>query len=584
MEHHKDADYIVIADTGSTDGTPERFRELGAMVFDIKVVPWRFDLARNVALSLVPNDVDICLSIDIDEQLQPGWRAALEAEWIARDGKISRISYPYTWSWRADGTPDMVFYLDKIHHRKNYIWKHHCHETIYHCSSEPEYFIRMHNLEVHHHPDPSKSRSQYFHLLEAAVREDETNDRMRYYYARELLYHGRYQEAIIEFEKHLSLPKATWNDERAMSCIHIAKCYENLGNNEASMVWAKKATSEKPNARETWLEVARVGYRLNDWHTCFWGASKCLSIPEKTTSHLSNSACWGAEPYDLASISAWWIGWQDRAREYGIKAYTMSPHDERLKSNCLIMGIPESDLVLDSSFDTITQEDRNWVSTQINTALKNKEIVDRSSFILTKYGLKHHEDIVKNWDNLISICCTLDTVDKAEKIVDVGATTGSAFLPSLYRFGYRDLVSINLTQDKKETINGIEYRYGDCTDTEFEDGELAFISCLSVIEHGVDIEEFLKESSRILKTGGHLFISTDYWQDPIDTRGQMAFGAPVKVFTSYDIVELTEIAKKYNLELTKEADLICDQRVVNWIGMDYTFINLLFKKIDERNI
>lgn len=583
MEHHKDADYIVIADTGSTDGTVERFKELGAMVFNIKVVPWRFDLARNVALSLVPEDVDICLSIDIDEQLQPGWRDALEAEWIAREGKISRISYPYVWSWKADGTPDMLFYLDKIHHRKNYVWKHHCHETIYHCSSEPEYFIRMHNLEVHHHPDPSKSRSQYFHLLEAAVREEETNDRMRYYYARELLYHGRYQEAIVEFERHLALPKATWNDERAMSCIHISKCYESLGNNEASMMWAKKATAEKPSAREPWLEVARAGYRLNDWHTCFWGASKCLSIPEKTTSHLMNPACWGPEPYDLASISAWWIGWQDRAREYGIQAYKMSPGDDRLKSNCLVMGILESDLMPESS-DTVSEDDRKWIRTQINTALKNKEIVNRSSLILNKYGLKHHEDVVKNWDNLISICTTLDNVEKSEKIVDIGATTGSAYLPSLYKFGYRDLISINLSQKEKEVIDGIGYQYGDCTNTDFKDGELAFISCLSVIEHGVDIEAFLKESSRILKNDGHLFISTDYWQDPVDTRGQTAFGAPVKVFTSYDIVELTELAKKYNLELISEADLLCEQRVVNWIGMDYTFINLLFKKTDGSNI
>jgi ubiquinone/menaquinone biosynthesis C-methylase UbiE len=132
----------------------------------------------------------------------------------------------------------------------------------------------------------------------------------------------------------------------------------------------------------------------------------------------------------------------------------------------------------------------------------------------------------------------------------------------------------------EQTINadGISYQYGDCTKTDFEDDYFSFISCLSVIEHGVNVEDFLKESSRILRPNGHLFISTDYWQDPIDTRNQTAFGAPVKVFTSIEILELVEAAKKYNLELTSDVELICDQRVVNWIGMDYTFINLLFCK------
>jgi 2-polyprenyl-3-methyl-5-hydroxy-6-metoxy-1,4-benzoquinol methylase/glycosyltransferase involved in cell wall biosynthesis len=579
MEHHKNADYVVVADTGSTDGTQARLRELGAIVYDVQVIPWRFDLARNIALSLVPADVDICLSIDIDEQLQPGWKEALEAEWIAREGKINRISYPYVWSWKADGSPDMLFYLDKIHHRKNYRWRHPCHETVYFESPEPEHFIRMQNLFVHHHPDPTKSRSQYFNLLEDAVREDEHNDRMRYYYARELLYHGRYQEAIIEFEKHLNLPRATWSDERAMSCMHISKCYEHLGNNQESMVWAKKSTAEKSDARETWLEVARAGYRLHDWHTCFWAASKCLNISEKTTSHLMNPACWGLEPYDLASMASWWIGWHDKAREYGKHAYRMSPYDERLKGNCLVMGVPESELIIQlETVDNITDSDKEWIVSQINKTMKNRDAVNLASFIISKCGLKHHEDAVKNWDNLISMWATMINSDKDDPIMDVGATVGSAYLPSLAKFGYTNLTSINLTQEQTINADGINYQYGDCTKTDFEDDYFSFISCLSVIEHGVNVEDFLKESSRILRPNGHLFISTDYWQDPIDTRNQTAFGAPVKVFTSIEILELVEEAKKYNLELTSEVELTCEQRVVNWIGMDYTFINLLFCK------
>ena len=57
-----------------------------------------------------------------------------------------------------------------------------------------------------------------------------------------------------------------------------------------------------------------------------------------------------------------------------------------------------------------------------------------------------------------------------------------------------------------------------------------------------------------------------------------AFGAPVKVFTMQDIAQMIKTAARFGLEITGNVDLSCNERVVNWIGMDYTFINLLFKK------
>ena len=68
-ESAKDADLILIADTGSDDGLPEEALKHGAVVHHICITPWRFDLARNAALALVPRDIDVCISLDIDELL-----------------------------------------------------------------------------------------------------------------------------------------------------------------------------------------------------------------------------------------------------------------------------------------------------------------------------------------------------------------------------------------------------------------------------------------------------------------------------------------------------------------------------------
>ena len=77
----READLVCLADTGSTDGGPDLLRQGGAVLHSIAVKPWRFDTARMAALSLVPADVDICVKLDLDERLEPGWRQELEKAW-----------------------------------------------------------------------------------------------------------------------------------------------------------------------------------------------------------------------------------------------------------------------------------------------------------------------------------------------------------------------------------------------------------------------------------------------------------------------------------------------------------------------
>src|SRR5258708_33154724 len=54
---------------------------LGVAVHRISIRPWRFDDARNAAMALIPADVDVCCTMDMDRFLEPGWRAKLEAAW-----------------------------------------------------------------------------------------------------------------------------------------------------------------------------------------------------------------------------------------------------------------------------------------------------------------------------------------------------------------------------------------------------------------------------------------------------------------------------------------------------------------------
>ena len=66
VESMKEADEIIVLDTGSTDKTVKLLKDLGVTVKSKKIKPFRFDIARNLSLDLVPKDTDICVCTDLD--------------------------------------------------------------------------------------------------------------------------------------------------------------------------------------------------------------------------------------------------------------------------------------------------------------------------------------------------------------------------------------------------------------------------------------------------------------------------------------------------------------------------------------
>lgn len=72
LEYSKDMDYKVLLDTGSTDGSWEYLQELSqkdsSLIVEQKIYnPWRFDIARNYNLSMIPSNVSWVFSADMDE-------------------------------------------------------------------------------------------------------------------------------------------------------------------------------------------------------------------------------------------------------------------------------------------------------------------------------------------------------------------------------------------------------------------------------------------------------------------------------------------------------------------------------------
>lgn len=323
-ESAKDADMILIADTGSTDNTVEKARECGAVVHDICISPWRFDKARDAALALIPRDYDICVSLDLDELLEPGWREEIERVWKE---DTTRLRYKFDWG------SGITFFYEKIHHRHGYHWHHPCHEYPRPDARTKEVYAQTDALLVTHHPDPLKSRGQYMDLLELSVKEDPHCPRNAFYYARELTFHKRWVDAVVALNKYLDNPNANWANERCYAMRLMAQAYEALGDAKQAKVWLEKAANEAPNTREPWVELADLCRRLGQWEQSYESAKNALKIKSKEFVYTMDPSVWGAKPHDILALAAYYMGKYDVSVEQGHIACELEPDDKRLASN-----------------------------------------------------------------------------------------------------------------------------------------------------------------------------------------------------------------------------------------------------------
>lgn len=207
-----EADCVVITDMGSTDNTILKLNywvekyPLKVVWHRAAVIPFRFDTARNCALANVPADVDWCVSLDLDERLDPGWRGCIERA-IAAEPNATRI-------WLNYDTPFMdPFQHDcRVHSRQGWRWTDPCHECV-RASGGRDVQVYAKNMWIRHHMDKTKARGQYLPLLVLGVMEEPWNRRRMFYLARELVMNFRLEEAKGWLVKYLELWKESGDDE-----------------------------------------------------------------------------------------------------------------------------------------------------------------------------------------------------------------------------------------------------------------------------------------------------------------------------------------------------------------------------------
>ena len=321
-EATKDADYRIVADTGSTDGTQDALRQAGVIVHDIHIRPWRFDMARNASLALVPEDADLCLFLDLDEVPEPKFFEKVRKQWTEGSD--------HGWVNFDTGS---IWQKDKLHTRSGWHWKYACHEVAVFYGGEVAKHCIIDAL-ITHKPDETKSRGQYIPLLELSVKEHPTDPRMWTYMAREYYFHQRWKDVLIAGQKMLDCPTG-WDVEQAAVCKWLGEAAHNLGQAEEATKWFNKGAEILPQQGEPWYGVAIDAYRRRDWTICL---SAAINAFECTPSnhYCYEAAIWDWKAYDLAGVSAYNLGLFKESELFtkqALQGVPNGPEKERIKRN-----------------------------------------------------------------------------------------------------------------------------------------------------------------------------------------------------------------------------------------------------------
>lgn len=217
-------------------------------------------------------------------------------------------------------------------------------------------------------------------------------------------------------------------------------------------------------------------------------------------------------------------------------------------------------------------------------ALQTKAEVAAASKLVSAMGLPWHHDPQKNWDTLKCLMHILAAGRLKVPVLDAGSSK-SVIGSWLSTLGYREIYACDLLEKnggffEKYKIN---FSIQDLTRTNYPIDFFQAVTCVSVIEHNVDLESFCAEMRRVLRPGGLLLVSTDYWDEPIDCTGIYPYGpegGEMHIFSAREVQDFIALAAKHDLRICTPFDATTRDKAIRWerVDRDYTFAFLAFRR------
>lgn len=334
LETAKEADYIFVVDTGSSDATLDEFVRIGTELGlagrlelgTAEFVPFKFDVARNFAMNATLTkfpDADILVFLDLDETFEPGWADKLRSSHKEGNYSIQTVMNLKD----KNGNTTCSYFQTKAHTPTGFTWMYSIHEVLV---AQCESTVLLSDIQVYHNKDETKNRSLYLTLLASDFADNVDDHRCTFYYGRELYYAGRYREAA-----HVLLT-ASSQQIGYFPAQHI-EVLRTLHYCTHDPKYLYEALALNPSLVDLYYELALHCRDTQNYYGAIGMVDILLKIePSDNFILFSDPSVLQYKAYDLLCECFWHIGDVQNSYQNAIRAYAANPRDERLRENVLM--------------------------------------------------------------------------------------------------------------------------------------------------------------------------------------------------------------------------------------------------------
>jgi len=292
---------VYVLDTGSTDNTVELLKKHGANVEQKIITPWRFDKARQEALSMVPESTGLCISIDMDERIETDWQKKLKEEWHV-GANYGNYRYIGEWADKERTIPAIESARTRLHARLGFHWERPVHEIP--LPDEGTILKTCDTSVLVKHYQDGKQRN-YAELLTQIIEVNPNDADARLQRGGEFSQKGEWDNALIDYKAWLRLnagdDRPVIRYRRATTYIALAHCYYHLDQQDRALRAFFEAVAAEPICREAWVHLAHSHASMGKYAMALGAAERAVEITQAPYYACKDVFCWGDFPKNLAA-------------------------------------------------------------------------------------------------------------------------------------------------------------------------------------------------------------------------------------------------------------------------------------------
>lgn len=271
------ADEIIIVDTGSEDNTKKIAQQYTQQVYDFI---WcdDFSKARNFAFSKA--SMEYCMWLDADDVVLQGDIDRLLQLKQSLDPAVSIVMMTYATAFDEAGKATFAYYRERLMRRSDGLqWEGVIHEVIPLIGR-----LQYEDIAITHRKMRVSDPHRNLNIFEARKAQGVLfSPREQFYYARELYYHQRYQDAVAAFRLFLD-GRCGWIENNIDACELMGYCYYGLGQEEEALKsFYQSFLYDKPRA-ELCCDVGKHFFDRSQYELAIYWYERALASERKDES------------------------------------------------------------------------------------------------------------------------------------------------------------------------------------------------------------------------------------------------------------------------------------------------------------